>query len=81
MPGLGDRRRYTNRPQRYGPVLLIVLVLGIGAYGWINDVLAARSMAALLAVGVAVLLGTSLVLRRRLQLARVQRDQIGRAHV
>lgn len=75
MPSLGDRRRYTNRPQRYGPVLLIVLVLGIGAYGWINDVLAARSMAALLAVGVAVLLGTSLVLRRRLQLARVQRDR------
>lgn len=75
MLGLGDHPGYMNRPQRYGLMFSVVLVLGLGAYAWINQVVIKPPMVALLSVCAMVLVAIPLVLNRRLQLARAQRDR------
>lgn len=75
MSALGDQPKYLNRPQRYWLVFSVMLVLGLGAYVWINHVLAEPAMAALLAVCAMVLVGVPIVLSVRLQLVREQRDR------
>lgn len=67
MSALGDQPKYLNRPQRYWLVFSVMLVLGLGAYAWINHVLAEPAMAALLAVCAMVLVGMPIVLSLREQ--------------
>lgn len=74
-PSLGRYPSYIKRPQRFWLVLSVALVLGLGAFAWINHVLTEPPMAALLAACVMVLVGHPCVLSHRLQLARTQRDQ------
>jgi len=74
-PGLGNYLSYTNRLQRFWLVLSVALVLGLGAFAWLNQVLVDPPMAAVLTVCAMVLIGPHLVLSRRLQLMRTQRDQ------
>jgi diguanylate cyclase (GGDEF)-like protein len=64
-----------NRPQWYGLMFSVVLVLGLGAYAWIDQVVIEPPMVALLSVCAMVLVAIPLVLNRRLQLARAQRDR------
>lgn len=75
MPGLGDRPGYINRPQQFWLVLSVALLLGLGAYLWLNHVLGEPAVAALLTVTALVLLWIFIGLGRRLQLSRAQRDQ------
>ncbi|MDO8252813.1 MAG: GGDEF domain-containing protein [Rhodoferax sp.] len=75
MPGLGNHAGYINRPQRRWLVLSVALVLGLGALAWINHELTAPALSAPLVVCVLVMVAISLVLSRRLQLARAQRDR------
>jgi diguanylate cyclase (GGDEF)-like protein len=56
--------------------VVLVLVLGLGAYAWLDDVLAKPAVAALMAVCAMVLVGIPYVLTLRLQLAQAQQDDL-----
>jgi len=75
MPSLGHIPIHIKRPQRFWLVLSVALLLGLGAFVWINHVLADPPTAALLTACVLALVCHPCVLSHRLQLARTQRDQ------
>ena len=82
MPRLGDHPGYMNRPRRYWVMLNVALGLGLGAYLWINHVLVEAPVAALLTVCGMVLVAAPIVLSRRLERVRAQRDRaLARASV
>lgn len=82
MARLGDHPGYMNRPQRYWILLNIALGLGLGAYVWINHRLVELPVAVLLTVCGLLLVAAPIVLSRRLDLVRAQRDRaLARASV
>lgn len=74
-PSLGHPPIHTKRPQRLWLMLSAALLLGLGAFVWLNHVLLDPPTAALLTACVLALVCHPCVLSHRLQLARTQRDQ------
>lgn len=82
MARLGDHPGYTSRPQRYWVMLNIALALGLGAYVWRHRLLVESPVAVLLTVCGLLLVAAPIVLSRRLDLVRAQRDRaLARASV
>lgn len=73
-----DGSVHVNPPQRYWLLLgvVLVLVLGLGAFAWFDQVLGQSALAALMAGGGVLLLVIPLVLTFQLQLVRAQREEL-----
>ncbi|MEO8118292.1 MAG: GGDEF domain-containing protein [Rhodoferax sp.] len=75
MPGLGNHAGYIHRPQRLWLLSSVALVLGLGGLAWIGHELTDAAMSASLVLGVLMMVAIALMLSRRLQLVRAQRDR------
>ncbi len=76
MPSLGDHAGYINPPQRHWLGRGVALVLGLVGLVWIShELIDAATTSASLVVGVLTMAAITLIMNRRLQLVRAERDR------